>query len=82
MVTRRLGRQMSSSCVVLAFCRLLQNVVTRSYQCCPGNTGAVFPGKYRPVQYPQSRKYLEILGNINILLVFFVNAAFFMLFQV
>ena len=44
-----------------------------SDQCCPGNTGAVFPGKYRPVQYPLSGKYREILGNINNLLVFCVT---------
>ena len=34
------------------------------------------PGKYRPVQYHLSGKYREILGNINILLVFCVTCIF------
>ena len=41
-----------------------------------GISQAVFPGKYRPVQYPQSGKYREILGNINTLLVFCVRRIF------
>ena len=41
-----------------------------------GISQAVFPGKYRPVQYPQSGKYREILGNTNNLLVFCVRRIF------
>ena len=36
----------------------------------------VFPGKYRPVQYPESGNYREILGNINNVLVFCVTRIF------
>ena len=45
-----------------------------------GISRAVFPGKYRPVQYPQSGKYREILGNINNLLVFCYTPYFLMVF--
>ena len=47
---------------------LVKAVLSGKYQ--GGISRAVFPGKYRPVQYPLSGKYREILGNTNILLVF------------
>ena len=48
--------------------RTVDSVLSGKYR--GGISRAVFPGKYRPVQYPQSGKYREILGNINNLLVF------------